>query len=74
MKVVEFALTAAVTTLLLLALVTVASSQELEDYVDKEAISEAIDDYKGKVHTHLMAVHLSSPQCWRLGGNENALF
>ena len=53
MKGVEFALTAAVTTLLLLALVTVASSQELEDYVDKEAISEAIDDNKGKVQTHL---------------------
>ena len=57
MKGVEFALTAAVTTLLLLALVTVASSQELEDYVDKEAISEAIDDYKGKVQTHIAVIY-----------------
>ena len=64
MKRVSLALTAALTTLLLLAFVTVASSQELEDYVDKEAISEAIDDYKGKVQTHLIAVHLSSLQCF----------
>ena len=41
MKGVELAVVA--TTLLLLA-----SSQELDDYVDKEAISKAVDDYKGK--------------------------
>ena len=34
--------------LLLLSLVGAASAQELGDYVDKEAISEAADDIKGK--------------------------
>ena len=69
MKSLELALAAA-PTLFLLAFVTVsASPQELEDYVDKEAISEAAEDFKGKVHqtvewfrerVFLMPCHLPS--------------
>ena len=55
MKGVELAVVA--TTLLLLA-----SSQELDDYVDKEAISKAVDDYKGKARV----IHSSFLECERV--------
>ena len=47
MKGAEFLVAA--TTFLLLAFVTAVSSQELDDYVDRDAISEAADDFKGKL-------------------------
>ena len=39
----------AAVTLLLLAFVSEASSQELDDYVDKEAIAESAEDFKGNL-------------------------
>ena len=45
----------AAVTLLLLAFVSAASSQELDDYVDKEAIAESAEDFKGNI-IHLLLV------------------
>ena len=52
----------AAVTLLLLAFVSAASSQELDDYVDKEAIAESAEDFKGNIIHLLLVIAI-----WRVG-------
>ena len=52
-------------TLLLLAFVSAASSQELDDYVDKEAIAESAEDFKGNIIYILLVFAI-----WKVTGLE----
>ena len=55
----------AAATLLLLAFVSAASSQELDDYVDKEAIAESAEDFKGNIIYILLVFAI-----WKVTGLE----